>query len=244
MPINWAIIYNRLFDLIDRTGEAYFSGGRFIEKVREVDPYFPTYSQHIAERQTSHKSTSRKDYFYDILLQFDESARMRIISTIVNEVEHCDVNLVTEIRALMDGLSKAPRVVIHPTTWNANRLNGYLAQIDASIAANQYERAVSLSYMCLEGFYEAFLREKDPSSNPPNGIIALSRQIRNSLREIIADYPDEVLNLINHVSHAVDRARNRFSEAHFGSEAGRWLATYIRDLVNSQIRLLLHFMGR
>jgi hypothetical protein len=33
-----------------------------------------------------------------------------------------------------------------------------------------------------------------------------------------------------------------FSEAHFGGEAGRWLAIYMRDLVNSQVRLLFHFM--
>ena len=51
----------------------------------------------------------------------------------------------------------------------------------------------------------------------------------------------QVLNLIKHTAHAVDKARNRFSEAHFGGEAGLWLATYMRDLVNTQIRLLLHF---
>jgi hypothetical protein len=67
MPINWAAIYNRLFDLIDRKGESYFSGGRFIAKVRKVDTYFPTYNQYMTEWKTSRKSTSRKDYFYDIL---------------------------------------------------------------------------------------------------------------------------------------------------------------------------------
>jgi len=59
---------------------------------------------------------------------------------------------------------------------------------------------------------------------------------------MIADYPDEVLNLVGQTAHAVDRARNRYSDAHFAGEAGCWLATYCRDLVNSQVRLLLHFM--
>jgi hypothetical protein len=68
--------------------------------------------------------------------------------------------------------------------------------------------------------------------------------VRNYLRDTLAVSPDEVLNLISHVSYAVDRARNRFREAHFGHEAARWLATSVRDLVNSQIRLLLDFMGR
>jgi hypothetical protein len=47
--------------------------------------------------------------------------------------------------------------------------------------------------------------------------------------------------MVMHVSHTVDRARNRFSEAHFEEEAARWLAVFVRDLVNTQIRLLLHF---
>lgn len=125
MALNWVAIYNRLFDLINREGESYFSGGRFIAKVRDT----------------------------------------------------------------------------------------------------------------------AFFREKRPGEVPPTEIIALSREVRDWLRATIVDYPHEALNLTNHISHAVDRARNRFSEAHFGGEAGRWLATYIRDLVNTQIRPLLHFMG-
>ena len=79
------------------------------------------------------------------------------------------------------------------------------------------------------------------SGRPPSGTL-LSRWIRDYLRSSLAEFPDEVLNLINHTSHAIDGARNRFSESHFGSEAGRWLAVYSRDIVNVQIRLLLHFM--
>lgn len=62
------------------------------------------------------------------------------------------------------------------------------------------------------------------------------------LKSAIQEYPDEVLNGITQAAYAIDKARNRFSEAHFGSEAASWLATYVRDLVNTHIRLLLHFM--
>ena len=117
-----------------------------------------------------------------------------------------------------------------------------LRDIDEAIAASQNERAVGLSYTCLEGFYGAFFRAKEPNEFAPTEIIKLSKWIRDYLREAITDYPNEVLNLIGHTAHAVDKARNRFSEAHFAGEAGRWLATYARDLVNSQVRLLLHFM--
>lgn len=72
-------------------------------------------------------------------------------------------------------------------------------------------------------------------------IIALAKCIKRYLSDTIASYPDEALSMVMHVSHTVDRARNRFSEAHFEEEATRWLAVYVRDLVNTQIRLLLHF---
>ena len=94
----------------------------------------------------------------------------------------------------------------------------------------------------LEGFLGAFLRAKVPLSSYPHELIELSRSVRDYLRTTIENYPDEVLNLINHTGHGVDKARNRFSESHFADEAGSCLATYIRDLVNSEIRLLLHFM--
>jgi hypothetical protein len=47
--------------------------------------------------------------------------------------------------------------------------------------------------------------------------------------------------VVTAAASAIDGSRNRFSEAHFTSEAASWLATYVRDLVNSQIRLL-HFL--
>jgi hypothetical protein len=65
--VNWIRIWNRLFGVINKEGETYFSGGRFLAKVREVDPYFSDYGRYIEERNAAGKSASRKDYFYDIL---------------------------------------------------------------------------------------------------------------------------------------------------------------------------------
>ena len=77
-----------------------------------------------------------------------------------------------------------------------------------------------------------------------NEIAELVNWIRNWLRGAFLDHPDEIHNLIRSVTHAVDRARNRCSEAYFAGEAGRWLAVYVRDQVNTQIRLLLNFSER
>ncbi len=55
-------------------------------------------------------------------------------------------------------------------------------------------------------------------------------------------YPDEALGMVVQIAHTIDRARNGFSESHFDERAARWLAVFVRDLTNSTIRLLLHFL--
>ena len=36
MKVSWVVIFNRLFEVINQPGECYFSGARFISKVREL----------------------------------------------------------------------------------------------------------------------------------------------------------------------------------------------------------------
>lgn len=242
MSVNWARIYNRLFEIINTEGESYFSGSKFIAAIREVDPYFPDYNQYISERRSSGKSTSRKDYFYDIILGFPEEDRFRVTNVILDKVQACASDKVSEIRGLLGGVAPVPSPVVTKDTWNADKLNRYLEEIDSSISSGKYDRAVSLAYTCLEGFLKAFIWKNDPTQTELKEITDLSRATRALLRTQIAEYPEEALNMLNHICHTVDKARNRFSESHFDENAERWLAVFIRDLVNTEIRLLLHFM--
>jgi len=240
--MNWTGLWNRLWRLIDMPGDCYFGGPRFLNVVREINMDLPQYGDLMESLRLAGRSTSRRDYFRDIFMELHEEQRVRVVAAILEQVQHCDPVVVAEIRAILAGGAAGPVGVVPAEHWNAERLNRLLGDIDAAIAAAQYDRAVGLAYTCLEGFYGAFFRAQAPGQAAPNEIIALSRWVRDHLRATIADYPDEVLNLVGQTAHAVDRARNRFSEAHFAGEAGRWLATYMRDLVNSQVRLLLHFM--
>ena len=240
--MNWTGIWNRVWRLIDMPGDCYFGGPRFLNVVREVNIDLPQYGEILEGRRRAGRSTSRRDYFRDIFMELAEEQRVRVVAAILEQVQQCDAVLVAEVRAILAGGATGPVGVVPGNLWNAERLNRLLGDIDTAIAAAQYDRAVGLAYTCLEGYYGAFFRAQAPGQAPPNEIIALSRWVRDHLRATLADYPDEVLNLVGQTAHAVDRARNRFSEAHFAGEAGRWLATYMRDLVNSQVRLLLHFM--
>lgn len=73
--IDWVRAFNGLFQILDQLGTpTYYSGGRFISKVREVDPLFPDYTQFIDERRRTNKSTSRRNYYYDIRARLAEHA--------------------------------------------------------------------------------------------------------------------------------------------------------------------------
>ncbi len=239
MTINWVRVYHRLFEIINTAGDTYFSGGRFISKVREVDPYFPNYQQYMADRSGS---TSRKDYYYDILLSFDEEPRLQILNLILEEVRPFFPEKVSEIQAELGGFSSIPPAQINPDTWNSDRLNQYVNDIDIRIGAGNYEGAVTLCYTVLEGFFKAFVQKNISDCSDPRDIVQLSRSIQNYLRNEIDQYPDEALTMLNHITHTVNRTRNGFSESHFDERAGRWLAVFIRDLVNTEIRLLLNFI--
>ena len=217
------------------------SGPRFIDAVRKTDPYFPDYGQYIEQRRESDKSTTRKDYFYDILLSFEETQRVEIVNVILDQIRDHAPDRVAGIRAELGEIAAVPIPTINPEAWNAEKLKRYLDNIDEAIAAGKYERAVTLAYTCLEGFLKAFVIQHEPERAEEKEIIRLSRVVRNHIRKIQADYPDEALTMLNHIAHTIDRSRNRFSDAHFGEETGRWLAVFIRDLVNSEIRLLLYF---
>jgi hypothetical protein len=242
--INWTAVFNRLMSLMDQQGPSYFSGPRFIKAIQEIDPYLDDYGFYMEQRKVMGQGTSRRDYFKDILMDMKEGDRVRAVVGILNQLQTVDGNAarVSEIRAMLGGGTLAPNASIPAEAWNGDRLNEYLKQIDAAIAAHEYERAVTLSYACLEGFLGAFVRAKEKRDSYPNEIITLAREVKDYLKTTISEYPDEVLNSVTQAAYAVDRSRNRFSESHFASEAGSWLATYVRDLVNTQIRLLLHFM--
>jgi hypothetical protein len=242
MTINWSAVYNRLFKIIDKPLPLYFSGPEFIKYVQEVKPDFPYYSDLIEIRERAGKSTTRAIYFRDIFLDLNESDRFVLVSNILTSIENYDPFGCAEIRKMLSDNVSAPSATIPDNAWNADRLNQYLKEMDAAIASGNYPLSVTLSYTCFEGFLGAFLRAKVPREKYPNEIIELATLVRDYLKSTYRDCPPEVLNNIGHAAHSVNRTRDGFSDSHFGGEAAPWLATYIRDLVNTQIRLLLHFM--
>jgi hypothetical protein len=127
--------------------------------------------------------------------------------------------------------------------WDVQRLQRLRGDIDAAIGAARYEQALSRAHAGLEGFYAAFVHARGMGAAASAGhLLALSQQVCSCLRDASARYPHEVSSLVEQTALGVERARDRCREAPCAGESDRWLAAYIRDLVDAQIRLLLHFM--
>ena len=149
---------------------------------------------------------------------------------------------VAAIRGELAGLSPVPSAIVPVELWNGERLNDYLRDIDGRIAGGNFEGAITLCYSCLEGFFKAFLKRNVPDYAGSGEILDASKAIKKHLRGSLVSYPDEALGMVVQIAHTIDRARNGFSESHFDERAARWLAVFVRDLTNSTIRLLLHFL--
>lgn len=197
----------------------------------------------MADRKASGKSTSRRDYFYDILMELPESARFAAVQVMMNSLQPHAPDKIAALKDEMGGFGSGPTAQMHQEVWSADRLTRYLADVDQRIASGNFAGAVTLAYTCLEGCFKAFVQQRGSNIAITTELIGLSKQVKEILRQTSVKCPDEALTMITHVAHTIDRSRNRFSESHFDHEAERWLAVFARDLCNSVLRLMLHFMS-
>lgn len=103
--MNWIEIYNRLFEVINVQGDAstYFSGPRFINTLKEFNHYHPDYTQYISLRNEQGKSTSRRIFYYDLIMELNESTRIDFINRILEIVEPFEKEKVIQIKMLIKG---------------------------------------------------------------------------------------------------------------------------------------------
>lgn len=116
IPMNWIEIYNRLFELINNQSDSatYFSGSRFINTVREFEPYFPDYTQFIEQRNREGKSTSRKIFYYDILLGLKEDVRLKVVARFLEILKPFQADKVEKIEELLGNKIEKKETVSAP----------------------------------------------------------------------------------------------------------------------------------
>jgi hypothetical protein len=246
MNVNWIAAFNRLFILLNREGVTYHSGPNFLRVVQQVDPGFSSYQQLLQIRQQQGKSTSRKDYYWDTLQELSEQHKYQIFRLFIDELEPHARDEIDAIRAIVFGGSHAvPAIVVPTDLWNSEKLNNSLRDIDSAIDSQQYNRATTLAYTCLEGLYKTYIHKHVPARSELTDLIQLCRVVKDDITEKLksqGDFPEQIVNAIPTLTNAVANSRNGFSEAHFAGDSQKWLALFARDLTNSIGRLMLHFL--
>lgn len=245
--MNWTAPYNRLFKLLDRQGEpTYHSGPAFIRMAQQVDQNIPNYRQLLDERALQGKSSSRRDFYFDIFRAFSEEQKLLFFRLFITELESHAKDEVDGIRSMVFGGGLAVPVAVVPLDlWNSEKLNNSLKEIDHAIDAQHFNRAVTLAYTCLEGLYKSYVRKHVVAKADLTDLIQLCRVVKDDITEKLktrGPFPVEIVNAIPTLTNAVANSRNSFSESHFSDDAQKWLAMFARDMTNSIGRLLLHFI--
>jgi len=245
--VNWVAAYNYLFTAFNSENQALYVGGStFCRMVQQVDPGSPSYQQLIALRQQLGKSTSRKDFYWDLIQGLPEEQRFRLYRVFVDHVEPHDKAAADNVRNIVFGGGQAVPVTVVPVDlWNSEKLNKSLKDIDQAIDAHHYNRATTLSYTCLEGLYKTYVRKHVPDQAGLTDLMPLCKVVKDDISKKLqaqGPFPVEIVNAMPTLTNAIANSRNGFSESHFGDDSQRWLALFARDLTNSVGRLMLNFM--
>lgn len=245
--MNWLAAFSRLFLLLDKKDTpAYHSGGDFIKVIQQYDQGQPGYSLYIKERNNRGLSTSRKDFYWDILKGLDESIRLEVFRTFIDIISPHFPAETDELKSYLFGSGNpVPQAIVPQNNWNSEKLNTLIKKIDSAIDQNNYNHAMTLSYTCLEGLYKAYVHKHLPQSVHLSELIPLSKAVRDDITAkltAIGPFPQNMVTSISTLTSAIGNSRNGFSDSHFDNESNKWLASYSRDLVNSIGRLILHFL--
>ncbi len=245
--INWIAAFNRLWLLLDRSNTpTYYSGPSFLRMVQQVEPGSPSYEQLIPLRQSQGKSTSRKSFYWDVIQGLEEQQKLQLFRLFIDELEPHSKDEIEAIRSIVFGGGKAvPTTIVPQALWSSEKLNNSLRDIDHAIDAQQFNRATTLAYTCLEGLYKAYVRKHVPDKANLTDLIQLCKAVKDDITDklkVQAPFPEQIVNSIPTLTNAVANSRNGFSESHFAKDSHRWLAIFARDLTNSIGRLLLHFI--
>lgn len=245
--MQWISAYTHLFNILDKSETpAYHSGPQFIKVVQQFNPGLPKYSLYIKDRQKCGKSTSRRDFFWDILTDSDEATRYEIFRAFIDIVSPYFPQEAQALKNyLFDDGNPVPKARVPEESWNSEKLNTLIAKIDNAIDTKNYNHAMTLAYTCLEGLYKSYVKKHCSEHASQTDLMNLAQLVRNDIANkllSVGPFPNQMVTSISTLTNAIANSRNSFSDSHFDNDAYKWLATYSRDLVNSLGRLLLHFL--
>lgn len=136
--VNWIAAYNYLFAALNSENkDLYVGGSTFCRMVQQVDPGSPSYQQLLSLRQQQGKSSSRKDYYWDIIQGLPEEQRFRLYRVFLNHIESHDKAASDNVRNIVFGGGYAvPTTVVPVDLWNSEKLNNSLSTVSTKKSPN------------------------------------------------------------------------------------------------------------
>jgi tetratricopeptide (TPR) repeat protein len=95
---DWTAAYKRLYKFLDN-----YTGSQFIKAVQQTDPDLLDYMDYIEKRRKEEKSTTKKDYFKDILLSYSDDIKLHLFEQFLSDYERSSPNEAKEIRTILNG---------------------------------------------------------------------------------------------------------------------------------------------
>ena len=95
---DWTAAYRRLYKFLDG-----YTGSQFIKTVQQVDPDLLDYMDYIEKRRKEDKSTTKKDYFKDILLSYPDDIKHHLFEIFINTFEQNNPDEAKDIRTILNG---------------------------------------------------------------------------------------------------------------------------------------------
>lgn len=95
---DWTAAYKRLYKFLDN-----YTGSQFIKAVQQTDPDLLDYMDYIEKRRKDEKSTTKKDYFKDILLSYSDDIKHHLFEQFLSDYEKSNPNEAKDIRTILNG---------------------------------------------------------------------------------------------------------------------------------------------
>ena len=144
--IDWTPAYKRLYKFLDG-----YTGSQFIKKVQEVDPDLLDYNDYIQKRRDEEKSTTKKDYFKDILLSYPDDIKHHLFEIFLENVGDGNLEEVKDIRTILKGNKVDIRKTIYAKAMASKEIDSNLIE-QTLHGLEDYPQALKLYKQALNDF--------------------------------------------------------------------------------------------
>jgi hypothetical protein len=95
---DWIAAYKRLYKFLDN-----YTGSQFIKAVQQTDPDLPDYMDFIEKRRKEEKSTTKRDYFKDILLSYSDDIKLYLFEQFLSDYKKSSPDEAKAIKIILNG---------------------------------------------------------------------------------------------------------------------------------------------